>query len=573
MPYHVIQDFRLGMDISRPAYMSPSGTVYNLINGHVMRGGDIENRKAFVAKYALPANTFGLAAVGGALYVFGSVAAPAMPAGVTYMQLTNGAKVMADVLFAEAFNGQLYVVVLWTDTTISHFYNGVLVSAWFDGRARATFDVNGGAVATDTFTSVKVNGVEILGAAVAWSTSHSVTASLIAAQINAFASTPEYTASTAGPTVYLEATAAAGAGPNGFPVAVTVTGEANVTTPTYMQGGVAPGATYTPGRTVRTFKSKLYSTSGSNLHACAIDTPTDWNTTTNGAWFVNLSNYASGAQALVATAKYYDQLAVFSDDTTLVWHVESDPLNNKQTQEVPDIGALGGHATATYRDGGVYFFSDQGVKALKARDASNFALVADESLPIDRLMRDTMNASTPAEKAATIVTIEPESGRLWAILGDTIFVLSSFPRNNIHAWSLYAPGFSISATAVNNRRMYVRSGDTIYLYGGDDNATYDTSELEVLLPYVTLQAPATFKRFHAVDVGCAGTWSIYMRPDPDSDVEELIAENYTGVSYDQPTIAVGERTTHCGLRLTHELAEQCTLSSVALHYQLDEARG
>jgi hypothetical protein len=152
-------------------------------------------------------------------------------------------------------------------------------------------------------------------------------------------------------------------------------------------------------------------------------------------------------------------------------------------------------------------------------------------------------------------------------------VLSSFPRNEIHAWSQYTPGFHIEHIAVNARRMYCRSGDTVYLYGGDDNATYDTSTLEVILPYVTLQAPATFKRFHAIDVGAAGTWSIYVRIEPDSEDEELVAEDYVGISYDKPTIALGERTTHCSLRLTNELAEPAVLSSVGLHYQMDEARG
>lgn len=574
MPYHVIQDFRLGTDVSRPSYMSPNGTVQSLTNAHVTRGGDIEKRKAFVAKYALPAGTFGLAAVGGGLYVFGSIAAPGgMPGGVTYVRLQNGAKNMADVLMAEAFNGKHYVVVLWDDTTVSHFYNGVLVSAWFDGRARATFDVNGGAAGTDTFTAVTVNGVNVLGAVVAWNTSHANTASLIAAQINAFSSAPEYTASVSGTKVYVEAAAAAGAGPNGFAVSVTVTNAASVTTPTTMAGGVASGATYTPGRTARTFKSKLYSTSGSNLHACAIDTPTDWNTTTNGAWFVNLSNYASGAQALVATGKYYDQLAVFSNDTTLVWHVESDPLNNRQTQEISDIGCIGGRATATYRDGNVYFLSDQGVKSLKARDASNFALVSDESLTIDPLLVADIQAASASVKAAAIVTVEPEAGRLWCVLGNSVFVLSSFPRAQIHAWSEYTPGFQITGIAVNNRRMYCRSGNTVYIYGGDDNATYDTSTVNIVLPYVTLKAPATFKRFHAVDIGASGTWSIYMAIEPDSADEELIAQNYVGVSYDKPTIGVGERTTHCSLRLTNSLAEQAILSSVGLHYMMDEARG
>jgi hypothetical protein len=572
MAYHVIQDFRAGMDVTRPAYMSQDGTLQRLTNAHLTRGGDIEKRKAFVAKYALPANTHGLASVGGALYVFGSVVAPAMPAGVLYQRLQNGAKVMQEVLMAEAFNGKLYVVVQWTDTTVSHFYDGTLVAAFFDGRARATFTVNGGALVTDEVTSIRVNGVEILNTTIGWATSHDATATAIAAGINAFGSTPEYTATASGATVYIEATAAVGSGANGFAVAVTVTNNMSVTVPTAMSGGQAPGATYTPGQAVRTFKSKLYSTSGSNLHASAIDTPTDWNTTANGAWFVNLSNYASGAQALVAMAKYYDQLAVFSNDTTLLWEVLSDPAENRQTQEVPDIGCIGRKAATTYRDGAVYFLSDQGVKSLQARDASNYAEVVDASLAIDPILTADIQAASATVKAQAILLVDPEEGRLWCILGTSIFVLSAYPRAKIRAWSEYTPGFQITATAIKERRLYCRSGATVYLFGGDDNATYDNSTVELILPYVTLRAPATMKQLYAIDVGLDGSWDIYGRPEPDSDDEDTLALDYNGVSFDKPAIGVAQRSTHLSLRLLHNTAEYARLSSVALHYRQDESR-
>jgi len=232
----------------------------------------------------------------------------------------------------------------------------------------------------------------------------------------------------------------------------------------------------------------------------------------------------------------------------------------------------------------VAFLSDQGVKGLQPRSAySAFGVVADMSLSIDvgtgvgnipiGLLAD-IKAASAADKAGAIVTVEPEEGRLWVVLGASIYVLSAFPLADIHAWSEYTPGFTITATAVNARRLYVRAADTIYLYGGDDNATYDTTTAEVIIPSVTLEAPATFKGFHAIDIGVEGTWDVYVRPDPSSpDNEELVATGVTGQTFDEPTIAVAANTTHISLRLIHSAAEPATLSAVALHYALDTARG
>lgn len=458
MAYFVLQDFRAGVNVTRPAFAAEPGTLQVAKNCHLTRGGDLEKRKAFVSKYTLPAGTFGLTSLAGALYVFGSIADPGVPAGITYQRLQNGAKVMAEVLMAERFNGKLYVIVRWDDASQSHFYDGTII-----------------------------------------------------ADVNAL------------------------------------------------------------GTSVRTFKSKVYLTENGNLRFCAIDTPTDFTTVADGAGTINLSNYAAGGQELITTARYYSQLAVFARETILVWTVVADPLENEQTQEIPDVGVIGRKATATYRDGAVYFFSDQGIKALQARDSSNFADVSDVSLPIDPLLLPRIRTASDAQRAATIMVVEPEEGRLWAVLGNSIYVYSYFPSAKIRAWTEYTPGFEISSIALAGRRLYARAGDVVYLYGGDDNASYDTATVDILLPYVTMQAPATFKNLYALDFGIEGTWDFYMRPEPSGSAEEQIVSGYTGVSFDQPSIPVTARGSHFSVRARHQTAEYARLSSVAMHYKSDEA--
>lgn len=135
MPYIAVDDFRGGMDRRRLPFASVPGTLYTVKNGHLTRGGEIEKRKAFVPEYALPANTFGLQAASGTLYVFGSVVEPAgMPAGVTYQRLEDGSGgVMTAVKWSTVFNGQPYVIAEFDNATIHHFYNGARVSDWDGG--------------------------------------------------------------------------------------------------------------------------------------------------------------------------------------------------------------------------------------------------------------------------------------------------------------------------------------------------------------------------------------------------------------------------------------------------------
>jgi hypothetical protein len=90
------------MDTRRMPVLSVPGSLLELVNGHINRGGEIEKRLAFVPQLDLPANTFGLAAVGGTMYTFGSVASVSFPAGspanLVYQQLTapNGAALARD---------------------------------------------------------------------------------------------------------------------------------------------------------------------------------------------------------------------------------------------------------------------------------------------------------------------------------------------------------------------------------------------------------------------------------------------------------------------------------------------
>jgi hypothetical protein len=127
----LIEDFRGGMNRSKDKTTGAINTAWTIRNAHLTRGGEIEQRKAFVQKDTL-ANTFGLASLKDKLFVFGSEAqASDLDQNVTYVSLpSSSGAAMKSILDVAIFDSQLYVIAQYTDNSVEHFYNGQLVADW-----------------------------------------------------------------------------------------------------------------------------------------------------------------------------------------------------------------------------------------------------------------------------------------------------------------------------------------------------------------------------------------------------------------------------------------------------------
>lgn len=196
-----VKEFTGGLDTRRLPETSPGGVLIKARNGHITRGGEFEQRAAFLQAYTLPADTFGLVATRSGLVVFGSAPAPTMPAGVAYQRLQHpdATPTLTRVLSADVAMGKIYVAAEFSDGAILHFYDGAIVSDWFDGRARATFTITGGTTpGTDDVTNIKVGGVAIISAPVAWTSTKEATAAAVVAAINSAVTSPDYEATVNG---------------------------------------------------------------------------------------------------------------------------------------------------------------------------------------------------------------------------------------------------------------------------------------------------------------------------------------------------------------------------------------
>jgi hypothetical protein len=422
-----------------------------------------------------------------------------------------------------------------------------------------------------TVTSIKVNGVEILGATVTWQTGQTPTmfAATLVAQINAFAALPSYVATAPAAIVILTA-AAPGVAANGFTPAITETSV--VCTATAFAGGVA-GTPYQTGSFVSTGNQKVLMLSGATLNFSALATPTAWfSGEAPGAGFINMSTQADNVETLFGVGKYQSYYAFFSALTTQIWYLDPDPTLNKQIQVLNNTGTQSGRAAIQFGDNDLFYVDESGVRSLKARDASNAAATNDAGVKIDTVISSLLATLTAEQRSDIISVINPQDKRLWLAIQNTIYVLSFFPQANIAAWTTYQPGFVISDMIVFGMRVYLRSGDTVYCYGGSGSTpVYDTTQPEFWPGYVDGGRPSLKKTMTGFDAACRGLWTVSVGTDPvnlgtTDKVATIDDTTYLGADL----AAVGDATHFCLRFKGAAVAEPMVVGAYIIHYGPDD---
>lgn len=326
------------------------------------------------------------------------------------------------------------------------------------------------------------------------------------------------------------------------------------------------------------FVSKLFAGAGVTAFFSAVEDGTDYTTTASGAGFVNMSFHINDNAAIRAFAPYENYLAIFFRKAIMIWQFDADPDNTLPIQTILGSGTFGLRSVLPFRNGDVLFYDPTGIRSLRARDSSGSALTVDIGSAIDELTRAAYLASGPGgdTRELSCAIIEPLSGRAWFALGDTIFVLSQYDVTKVTAWTVYKPGFQIDGMAVFNDRVYLRSGDTFYVYGSEEGAySYEGVEAEVWLPYLDANQPAQEKQLLGLDIAARGTWEARVGYDPENlEATDLIAR-LVGSTYWKPRTPIEQGSgTHIGLRFRctapASATEPAVLSSVVVHHSLDD---
>jgi len=678
-----VRQFTGGLDTRRLPETTPGGALIKGNDGHITPGGEFEKRPAFVETYDLPAGTIGLSHDKTGLITFGSDADPGVPSGMRYQQLQHpdGSTEMTALLCTDLYSNKIYAAAQFADGTINHYYDAARVTAWFDGRARASFSVIGGAVtpavkATGSFdvtggtlgsghqiTSVKINGVDILTGPIAHTGSNDTTASAIATAINTLTSSPDYTATVSGATVTVTA-AVTGTAANGLTFTIVVGGDATVGNIVAMQGGAdaitsmlsdlkvngvsiisapvswgtsneatataiasavnsdtsspdysatAVGAqvnviaaaagsssngyavtftltnglvvtptslslangsddssTYTPGGFIRTIGSKIYAPVSTALHFSGIQAPTKFSSDVTGAGFIDMSQYDSESNDLVAVSNYQSFIAVFAGRTIQIWYVDPDPSLNRKSQVLKNTGTESPRSVTEVGTTDVYYLDESGVRSLRSVTVTGSVTTEDIGTPINTLVTAALESFSETDRLKIIGLVNPVDGRFWLILGDTILVFSYFPDAKISAWTQYLPGFTVEDATVWNRRVYVRSGDKIYAFGGTGaTTTYDATVAEAHLPYLDGGQPTQKKTWTGIDVAVSGTWSVAVGMDPvNIDTEDAVATP-DSTTYGLDAVPFSGSSTHASIRFRSQGTGPAKFGAAVLHYDGD----
>jgi hypothetical protein len=335
----------------------------------------------------------------------------------------------------------------------------------------------------------------------------------------------------------------------------------------FYDGNSVPGAN---GLYCRTYKTKMHTVAGSVLYFSAVGAADDWGGTGSGS--IDLSLEDSDMTDCQGLEVYYNNLAIMSETATQLWTIDPDPLQNTYQQTLRQAGTIAPKSVLQYGSGDVLYVAPDGVRSLRARNASLAAAVSDIGSPLDPVMQDLFRSQGKAFLNPTISLLQPVAGRFWIILPDRIYILSAFPGPKITAWSEYDPGFTITAAASSQQRVYVRDdADNVYVFGGTDptQPIFDTSPVEAVLPYHGGDQPATFKKFHGLDAICEGEWDVYASFDPTTGAEDYIGK-LIGPTFLQGRIPMEGHGTHISLRLRSTSDGPLTLSNMIVHYDLAE---
>jgi len=326
------------------------------------------------------------------------------------------------------------------------------------------------------------------------------------------------------------------------------------------------------GEIVLTHRRKLYSPVGSIVYFPAIDTATTWDTA-SGAGFQNMNTAQGGSDEITGVCKYQTYIVFFSRTVAQIWNMADNAANNADVQVITETGTRAPKSCRGFGDLDAFYLSDAGVRSLRARNYTNTAGVNDVGTPIDPVVLSWIDTQTAETVEAACSIVEPRDGRFWLSIGTRIFVFSYFPAKKISAWSYFDTGLTFSDFVTYNGQVYGRADDSIYLYGGDDNATYGSDYVvTAALPYLSASKVATFKQWRGMDIASRGTWNCTLLVDPNDETQYVDVGELSGVTFNDETVAAMGHRTHVAPVLTHQGDGYASLSQIALEFEGAEAK-
>lgn len=210
--------------------------------------------------------------------------------------------------------------------------------------------------------------------------------------------------------------------------------------------------------------SKVWAGDDDVTRYCATNDPTDW-TSANDAGFLPTGLQAVGEQECSALGPYRGNLCVWTPSTLQVWEVDADPANNQKLDAFEGLGTTYARGAAAVAND-LYFISALGVRSVSISAGSTSLESGDVGAPIDPLIQSML-----AGYSDPIGIYYANAGQYIVFLGDEAVVFTRSTVSGTACWSRWTLPWVVEDAALLGGKLYVRSGDTVFLY--DENAFAD----------------------------------------------------------------------------------------------------
>lgn len=182
------------------------------------------------------------------------------------------------------------------------------------------------------------------------------------------------------------------------------------------------------------------------------------------AGFENAVQNTFGSRQIVCFGIHDTKLAVLYDDALQLWTMDEDPAFIRMEQFFEGPGTQFPNSTANVR-GNLVYLGRGGFTSLLTQTVNGRADADDLG---DRIRSLTFGLS--AASKVTALWHERKAQCLWFV-DNQVFVWHFFPRQGLDAWTRWDLPVSVDAATVNNGKVYVRSGTSIYVLA--DGASAD----------------------------------------------------------------------------------------------------
>lgn len=317
------------------------------------------------------------------------------------------------------------------------------------------------------------------------------------------------------------------------------------------------------------FGSKMWAAVGPLARASAVNDATRWNSGT-GAGFLSMATNQGGLHSISSFVPYQNKLAFLGRRASQIWSIDPDLALCRLAQRLDNFGTIARRSPIAYGTDDAFLLTDSGIRSLQQSKPTDAASTVDVGTAIDTLITAAI-AANPTTAAEAHSIIDPTTGSFWLMLNTKLYVLSKYSRTGVEGWSIYDDIPNFEHFVDHNGRLYARAGNAVYLYGGADNATYDTCEAEVTLPYIDGRKKATWKQWTGMDLAVQGLWTVYGNTNPENPTAEDVLCRQAVPRFHDLRNAIDQNAPAIKLRFVSTAAERALISAVVLHHDELEA--